>query len=78
MGKPLRWDSPGLRWDTPGLFWDGDEPARKRMPNIKAVIDFTGYTAGDLGPAAQNIHDKMLENAATFPDPPLTMPPWRP
>lgn len=73
MAKPITWDTPGLRWDTPGLFWDGDMPAPRRMNNIKAIVDFTGYTAADLAPAAQAIHDGMTEFATSFPEPPATM-----
>ena len=43
------------------------------MSHIKAIVDFTGYTAADLAPAAQAIHDNMLANAATFATPPVTM-----
>jgi hypothetical protein len=64
----------GWRYDTPGLLWDGDAPSTpKKMPITKAVIDFTPYTAADLAPIAQQIHDKMTLNAATFPAPPTTM-----
>jgi len=69
----LSWDSPGILWDTPGLTWDGDAPAKKKMPNVKAIIDFSGYTAADLAPVAQTIHDKMTTNAASFTAPPTTM-----
>ncbi|MBI3878436.1 MAG: hypothetical protein HY301_00005, partial [Verrucomicrobia bacterium] len=41
--------------------------------NTKAIIDFSGYTAPELGPVAQTIHDQMLANAATFTTPPVTM-----
>ncbi|SRR5581483_32118 len=44
------------------------------MSKIKAILDFSGYSAGDLGPIAQTIHDSMLGNAATFTSPPVTMP----
>jgi hypothetical protein len=39
----------------------------------KAIIDFSGYSAPDLAPPAQTIHDEMTTNAATFSTPPLTM-----
>lgn len=71
MGKPLTWDS-GIRWDS-GLVWGGEVPTPKRMSNVKAIVDFTGYTAADLAPVAQSIHDNMVTAAATFPTPPLTM-----
>ena len=59
--------------DTPGVVFDRGGANPKHMPNVKVIIDFTGYTAVDLGPAAQTIHDKMVENATTFPDPPIPM-----
>jgi hypothetical protein len=43
------------------------------MNNTKANINFDGYTAPELGPVAQSIHDKTLLNAATFTAPPITM-----
>jgi hypothetical protein len=43
------------------------------MSNTKAIIDFAGYTAAELGPIAQAIHDGMTANAATFTTPPVTM-----
>jgi hypothetical protein len=39
----------------------------------KAAIDFTGYSGDALIPAAQNVHDMILPNAALFPDLPTTM-----
>ena len=47
-------------------------PATRTM-NTKAVIDFTPYTAPELAPVAQTIHDKMTANAATFATPPVSM-----
>ena len=73
MPEPLRWDTPGLRFDS-GLKWDGmATPKRKTMNNTKAVIDFSAYTAAELGPIAHAIHDDMTTNAATFASPPVTM-----
>jgi len=43
------------------------------MNRTKAIIDFTNYTAAQLGPIAQTIHEKMTENAATFASPPIPM-----
>ena len=43
------------------------------MNNTKAVIDFSGYTAAELGPIAHTIHDKMLANVATFATPTIPM-----
>ena len=73
MPTPLTWDLPGATYDS-GLTWDGvtDSPKRKTM-NIKAIINFEGYTAPELSPVAQAIHDKMTTNAATFTAPPVTM-----
>ena len=43
------------------------------MNRTKAIIDFSNYTAAQVGPIAQTIHDKMTENAGTFASPPITM-----
>lgn len=73
MPSPLTWDTPGLSWDS-GVTWDGGGASKtKNMSNTKAIIDFSGYTAAELGPIAQNIHDKMTANAVTFATPPVTM-----
>jgi len=45
----------------------------KTMSKVKALIQFSGYTAAELAPAAQGIHDQMAANAATFASPPVTM-----
>ena len=72
MSTPLTWDS--LTYDS-GVTWDGVVGSRsKSMNNTKAFIDFSGYSAAELSPVAQMIHDKMLAGAATFPTPPTTMP----
>lgn len=44
------------------------------MSKFKAVIDLSGYQAAQLTPTAQSVHDAMLAEAATFDDPPITMP----
>ena len=73
MPAPLTWDTPGQTWDS-GLTWDGLAPStRKTMNNTKAIIDFSGYTATELGPIAHNIHDKMTANAAAFAAPTVPM-----
>jgi hypothetical protein len=75
MPAPLTWDTSGLTWDS-GATWDGaavSPPQTKSMNLIKARIDFSRSTAAALGPIAQNIHDQMTTNAATFPTPPVTM-----
>jgi hypothetical protein len=70
------WDTPGLNWDS-GLTWDNPNPTPKPKPrtknNTKAIIDFTDYSATELGTLAQLVHDQLDENAATFPNPPLTL-----
>ena len=71
MPSPLTWDTPGLAYDS-GITWDGMK-ATKTMNNTKASIDFSGYTATELGPVAHVIHDQMLANAAIFTTPPITM-----
>ena len=73
MPAPLTWDSPGLSWDS-GATWDGVAANKtKAMSTIKAIIDFSGYSAAELGPIAHTIHDKMVANAATFPSPTVAM-----
>src|SRR5262249_51683110 len=74
MPAPLTWDTPGITYDS-GATWDGTAatPKRESMSNTKAIIDFSRYNAGALGPIAHNIHDKMLANAATFTAPPIDM-----
>lgn len=73
MADPLTYDTPGLTYDS-GATWDGLAAAiRRTMNNTKAIIDFSPYTAAELGPIAQNIHDEMTAHAATFAAPPVTM-----
>ncbi len=43
------------------------------MSTTKAIIDFTDYSATDLGALAQVIHDRFEEHATTFPSPPTTL-----
>ena len=65
MSDQAAWDTPELTYDS-GVTWDS-LPARKRNTmNTKAIIDFSGYTAPELGPVAHVIHDQMTANAATF------------
>jgi len=73
MAHPLTWDAPGLTWNQPGATWDGVTADSPKMNKTKAFIDFTGYAAADLAPVAQNIHDEMTANAATFATPSVTM-----
>jgi hypothetical protein len=78
MPTPLTWNKPGLKWNTPGATWNGTaasppQPRPKAMSHIKAVIDFSNYTATELGPVAQHIHDQMTEHATAFPAPPVAM-----
>ena len=44
------------------------------MQNTKAIIDFSSYTAAELGPIAQHIHDELVANVAVFATPTVTMP----
>jgi hypothetical protein len=69
----LKWNTPGLKWNSPGLKWNGTAATPRKMSKTKATVDFSHYSAADLAPKAQNIHDKMTENAATFASPPVTM-----
>ena len=74
MPAPLTWNMFGLTWSS-GATWNGVVGSKsKSMNNTKAIVDFSGYIAGDLGPAAQMIHDKMAAHAVTFPAPPTAMP----
>ena len=73
MPAPLTYDTPGLLWDS-GATWDGVAANKpKSMSTTKAIIDFSGYTAAELGPVAHTIHDKMTANAATFASPTVAM-----
>ena len=74
MPNPFPWDTPGLAYDS-GVTWDGmaASTTNKPMNTTKAITDFSKYKDGDLGPAAQFIHDEMTANAATFTAPPVTM-----
>lgn len=74
MPDALSWDSPGLTW-SPAYSWDSTPavtPKPKKM-NTKAIIDFSDYSAADLGNTAQIIHDHFVEHATVFDDPPITM-----
>ena len=73
MPAPFTYDTPGLLYDS-FVTWDGVAATKpKPMNNTKAVIDFSGYTAAELGPVAHTIHDRMTANAATFTAPTMTM-----
>jgi hypothetical protein len=73
MPAELTWDSPLVFYDG-SASWDGfSGPTRTAMNNIKAVINFETYSAPELGPIAQIIHDKMLLNVLIFTDPTVTM-----
>jgi hypothetical protein len=74
VAKPLRWNTPAFVWNAPGVVWNGvEETTKSKMPKVKAVVDFTGYTAPELTPIATMIHDKMLANVAIFVTPAVTM-----
>ena len=70
MAVPLKWNATGARWNS-GLQWNGLQPTNKTM-NTKAIIDFTPYTAAELTPVGQAIHDQMAANAASFPSPSIS------
>ena len=40
---------------------------------IKAIISFNSYTAAELAPVAQTIHDQLADNAAAFPALPVSV-----
>ena len=67
---PLTWNLPGKTWGSGK--WNGTTTITQTMIT-KATIDFTSYTAPDLIPVTQTIHDQMTVNAATFPSPSPTM-----
>ena len=73
MPAPFAYDTPGLLFDS-FVTWDGVAANKpKSMSSTKASIDFSGYTAAELGPVAHNIHDQMTANAATFTTPTIAM-----
>ena len=43
------------------------------MNYTKAIIDFSSYSAAELGPVAQHIHDELVANVAVFATPTVTM-----
>ena len=71
MAVPTKWNMTGKKWNS-GLTWNGLTTTSSTM-KIKAIIDFTSYTAAELGPVAQTIHDQMTLHAAHFPTPPISM-----
>ncbi len=73
MPDPNTWDTPALTYDS-GTTWDSlAVRTRRTMNNTKAIVDFSGYPAAELGTVAHLIHDKFVENAAIFATPPITM-----
>ena len=73
MTTPLSWDTPGLLWDS-AHSWDSAAAAPPRtMSTIKAITDFTGESNLALKAIAEAIHTNMTLNAATFPNPTVTM-----
>ena len=68
---PLTWNLPGKTWSS-GLKWNGTTTIPQTM-TTKAIIEFGSYTAAELTPVAQTIHDKMTANAATFATPSVSM-----
>ena len=43
------------------------------MNTTKANVDFTRYAAAEMAGVAGRIFQQMSANAATFPDPPVSM-----
>ena len=43
------------------------------MSTTKAIIDFSSYSAAELGPLAQHIHDELVANASVFATPTVAM-----
>lgn len=73
MPTAYSWDAPGLTWSS-SISWDSapaDNPSKTM--NTKAIIDFSDYSATALGDLAQVIHNHFVENAATFPNPPVAL-----
>ena len=70
MPAPFTWDA--FAWDSDAT-WDGVADRHRAMNNAKAIIDFSGYVAAELSPAAHMIHGQMLAHAATFTAPTITM-----
>ena len=68
---PLTWNLSGKTWSST-LKWNGTTTVTQTM-TTKAIIDFGSYTAPELTPVAQTIHDQITANAATFTSPPTTM-----
>ena len=68
---PLTWNLSGKTWSST-LKWNGTTTVTQTM-TTKAIIDFGSYTAPELTPVAQTIHDQMTANAATFPSPPTAI-----
>ena len=69
MPIPLTWDSPSQTWDS-GASWDGMAlTKRKPMSNIKAIINYSTYTDGNLGPTAHAAHDGVAAHPGTFVTP---------
>ena len=71
MPARLTWNAPGAKWNS-GLTWNSARTTAKKM-KIKAIIDFTPYTAAELGPVAQSIHDGLATHAAHFPALPVSL-----
>ena len=43
------------------------------MNNRKAIVDFTGFSDGDLGSLAQTVHDRFDANPTVFTTPPIPL-----
>jgi len=73
MPIELTWDTPSLTYDS-SISWDDEVVSHRRtMNNTKAIIDFSSYTGAELSPVSHAILDALTENAATFPNLPVTL-----
>jgi hypothetical protein len=68
----LTWNLQGKTWSS-ALKWNGTTTITQTMIT-KAIIDFGSYSAPELTPVAQTIHDQLAANAVTFPSPAPAMP----
>ena len=73
MPPELYLETANLTYDS-SISWDAVTASpRRTMNNIKAIIDFSNYTAPELSPAAHTIFDSLTLNAASFPTLPVTL-----
>jgi len=67
--QPLTWDGTDaqgnpLRWDS-GLTWDGTLPQpKRRMSQLRVLLEFTSSTEPALHDRAQAVHDQLYTSSA--------------